>query len=46
MNKGEFGLEKFSEEQFLIGVTLLLTGVICVIGNLLELTKSYRILRF
>ena len=46
MNKGEFGLKKFSEEQFLIGVTLLLTGVICVIGNLLELTKSYRILRY
>lgn len=46
MNRREFGLEKFSEEQFLIGgVTLLLTGVIGVIGNLLVLTTIYRILR-
>ena len=46
MNKREFGLEKFSEEQFLIGgVTLLLTGVIGVIGNLLVLITTYRILR-
>ena len=46
MNRREFGLEKFSEEQFLIGgVTLFLTGVIGVIGNLLVLATIYRILR-
>lgn len=46
MNKREFGLEKFSDEQFLVGgVTLLLTGLIGFIGNILVLIVTYRILR-
>ena len=46
MNKREFGLEKFSDEQFLAGgITLLLTGLIGFIGNLLVLIVTYRILR-
>jgi len=46
MNKREFGLEKFSDEQFLAGgVTLLITGLISFIGNLLVLITTYRILR-
>lgn len=46
MNKREFGLEQFSQEQFLAGgVTLLLTGLIGFIGNILVLIVTYRILR-
>ena len=46
MNKREFGLEKFSDDQFLVGgVTLLLTGLIGFIGNILVLIVTYRILR-
>ncbi|XP_068752312.1 prostaglandin E2 receptor EP3 subtype-like [Montipora capricornis] len=46
MNKREFGLEQFNDEQFLVGgVTLLLTGFIGMLGNLLVLTTTYRILR-
>ena len=46
MNKREFGLEKFSDEQFLAGgITLLLTGLIGFIGNLLVLIVTYTILR-
>ena len=46
MNKREFGLEKFSDEQFLVGgVTLLFTGLIGFIGNILVLIVTYRILR-
>lgn len=46
MNKREFGLEKFSDEQFLAGgVTLLLTGLLGFVGNALVLIITYRILR-
>ncbi|CAH3152993.1 unnamed protein product [Pocillopora meandrina] len=41
-----FGLEEFSDEQFLVGgVTLLFTGLIGFFGNLLVLIVTYRILR-
>lgn len=41
-----FGLEDFSDEQFLVGgVTLLFTGLIGFFGNLLVLIVTYRILR-
>lgn len=46
MNGREFGQEEFSDEQFLAGgVTLLLTGLIGFVGNLLVLIVTYRILR-
>ena len=46
MNGREFGQEEFSDDQFLVGgVTLLLTGLIGFVGNLLVLIVTYRILR-
>lgn len=46
MNGREFGQEEFSNDQFLAGgVTLLLTGLIGFVGNLLVLIVTYRILR-
>lgn len=46
MNRREFGQEEFSNEQFLAGgVTLLLSGLIGFVGNLLVLIVTYRILR-
>lgn len=46
MNRREFGQEEFSNDQFLAGgVTLLLTGLIGFVGNLLVLIVTYRILQ-
>lgn len=46
MNGREFGQEEFSDDQFLAGgVTLMLTGLIGFVGNLLVLIVTYRILR-
>ena len=47
MNKREFNLEGFTNEQFIAGgITLFLSGLIGICGNIFVLIVTYRILRY